>query len=61
MKIVDTPDFPSGKKSLLLNCLEGKAEIISTQIPAIPGKEIEVRFFAKSKKRDKNQEKKKSF
>lgn len=48
VKIMDAPDFLCGKKSLLLNCLNGKAEIISTQIPAIPGKEIEVRFFAKS-------------
>ena len=48
VKIVDSPDFSGGEKSLLLDCLEGKAEIISTQIPAIPDKEIEVRFFAKS-------------
>ena len=48
VKIVDSPDFFGGEKSLLLDCPGENAEIISTQIPAIPDKEIEVRFFAKS-------------
>ena len=46
---IDDSDVKSGKKSLLLDCVQGKKTMItSVLIPAIPGKEIEVKFFAKS-------------
>ena len=39
----------SGEKSLLLESPEGKyTSVISGYMPAIPGKEIEVKFYAKS-------------
>ena len=49
VKIVDSANFMSGEKSLLLDCPEGKtAAVTSGFIPAVPGKEIEVKFYAKS-------------
>ena len=49
MKIVDSANFISGVKSLMLDCPEGKAIMVSSgYLPAIPGKEIEVKFYAKS-------------
>lgn len=48
-KIVDNANFLSGEKSLLWDCIPGKTtELISGFVPAIPGKEVEVRFYAKS-------------
>lgn len=49
IKVVDSANFMSGEKSLLLDCPGGKTvTVISRLIPAIPGKEIEVKFYAKS-------------
>ena len=49
VKIVDSAKFISGEKSLMLDCSEGKTiMIVSRYIPAIPGKKIEVNFYAKS-------------
>lgn len=49
VKIVDDANFLSGEKSLLLDCEPGKVAQVKTGfVPAIPGKEVEVRFYAKS-------------
>ena len=49
VKIVDSANFISGVKSLMLDCPEGKTTMVSSgYLPAIPGKEIEVKFYAKS-------------
>ena len=49
VQIVNNANFLSGEKTLLLDCIPGKTTgITSGFIPAIPGKEIEVRFYAKS-------------
>ena len=49
IKVVDSANFMSGEKSLLLESPEGKyTSVISGYMPAIPGKEIEVKFYAKS-------------
>ena len=49
VKLVDSANFMSGEKSLMLDCPEGKAVAVTSGfIPTIPGKEIEVKFFAKS-------------
>ena len=49
LKIVDSANFMSGEKSLLLDCPEGKTVAVTSGfIPAVPGKEIEVKFYAKS-------------
>ena len=48
LKIAEPSDFLSGEKSLLLDCRNGRVEIISDGLPALPGKEIEVKFYAKS-------------
>ena len=49
VKVVDSANFMSGEKSLLLACPEGKTTAVTSGfIPAIPGKEIEVKFHAKS-------------
>ena len=49
VKVVDSANFMSGEKSLLLDCPEGKMiAVTSGFMPAVPGKEIEVKFHAKS-------------
>lgn len=48
LKIVDSAEFMSGEYSLLLDCRDKSIEIISGLLPAVPGKEIEVKFYAKS-------------
>ena len=49
IKVVDSANFMSGEKSLLLDCPEGKITIVTSGfMPAVPGKEIEVKFYAKS-------------
>ena len=49
VKIVDSANFISGEKSLMLDCPAGKSVMITSgYLPAIPGKEIEVKFYAKS-------------
>lgn len=48
-QIVNNANFLSGENSLLLDCIPGKTTgVTSGFIPAIPGKEVEVRFYAKS-------------
>lgn len=49
IKVVDSANFMNGEKSLLLDCPEGKMTAVTSGfMPAIPGKEIEVKFYAKS-------------
>ena len=49
VKVVDSPNFLCGEKSLQLTTSKGEsAEMISAPIPALPGKTVEVKFYAKS-------------
>ena len=48
LKIVDSAEFLSGENSLLLDCHGRNIEIISDLLPVVPGKAIEVKFYAKS-------------
>ena len=48
LKIVDSAEFLCGENSLLLDCRGKSIEIISDLLPVVPGKEIEVKFYAKS-------------
>ena len=47
-RIVDSADFMCGENTLLLDCHSKSTSIISDSLPAIPGKEIAVKFYAKS-------------
>ena len=49
VKVVDSANFISGEKSLLLDCSNGKnIAVTSGFLPSFSGKEIEVKFYAKS-------------
>ena len=48
VKIVDSANFLSGEKSLLIDSQGKRIGVISDPLPVLPGKTIEVKFYAKS-------------